>query len=512
MTATRNPDDLLKQVQKVAPQVADSHEIAALVESFGNTDRSMKDWGFPDVFSLAEHLFIRFPRNYVPPRDETNESKGRELMAELWRAVCKICPSLAYAVPWMALLALQYLYPDALQVSPELGGALSLSLIASLITTGGFTQMISRSGNFYYGLQEPFLARQFCISLLVLGTMSVVALSLLGILIGLYFQIFAGTYLLLAAVNYLGLCLLWMFCAVMSVQGTGWCIPLVFLVSGLLATAVRMVAHPSTTALLMLWPPLALLCALPCILWGFRYLEKKHPNARDSARPRFSVAMISMVPFFLYGTVYFSFMFADRLTAGSAIPWVSGLSFGIDSAYTQGMDLVLLAFLVTAASTEYFSDAFLRFWMRLAKELPQAQNDRLVARLQQRHATIIFAIFIVFLVICAVSWQIFSGAFGIAPSQRLVQTALMGGLGYLMLSIALLENIILASINATPWALRSVAIGLGVNLLAGYALSHWLGVQYAAMGLLLGAAVLLWKCNGAVRQALRHPDYHYSIA
>ncbi|HEX4487770.1 MAG TPA: hypothetical protein VH088_15960, partial [Terriglobales bacterium] len=94
----------------------------------------------------------------------------------------------------------------------------------------------------------------------------------------------------------------------------------------------------------------------------------------------------------------------------------------------------------------------------------------------------------------------------------LVQTVFLGGLGYLMLSLALLENIILSSLNANSLALRAVSIGLAVNLLAGYALSHWLGVQYAAVGLFLGSAVVLYYGNSFVRKALRHPDYHYSIA
>src|SRR2546430_5751110 len=42
----------------------------------------------------------------------------------------------------------------SLRVSAEIGGALSLTLIASLITSGGFVQMISRSGNFYYRSEE----------------------------------------------------------------------------------------------------------------------------------------------------------------------------------------------------------------------------------------------------------------------------------------------------------------------------------------------------------------------
>jgi hypothetical protein len=205
-------------------------------------------------------------------------------------------------------------------------------------------------------------------------------------------------------------------------------------------------------------------------------------------------------------------MFADRLTAGSAIPWVSGLSFGIDSAYTKGMDLVLLAFLITAALVEYFSDSFLKYWKEMATVLPQSQTETLIARLAHRHLAAIVNICVVFAVMSMFSWVVFSRAFGLVLTGPLVQTVFLGGLGYLMLSLALLENIILSSLNANSMALRAVSIGLAVNLLAGYALSHWLGVQYAAVGLFLGSAVVLYYGNAFVRKALRRPDYHYSIA
>lgn len=508
----RSPDDLMAAVHKVSPEIADAREVAALIESFGYNDRSMKDFGFPDVFSLAEHIYIRFPKSVAPAEVTPSRPLAVRIWSELKNLARKSSLGLAYSIPWMVLLTLQYRYPDALQVSPELGGALSLSLIASLITTGGFIQMISRSGAFYYGLEEPFLARRSCIAVLTLGVMSVLVFALLGIAVGFYFHVFAGTYLLLAAVNYIGLSLLWMFCAVLSVQGAGWCTPLIFLISGSSIAYLHSQAHSPASLLLMLWPPLAVLCAMGCVVVGFHTTERKNPNAKNSARPRFSVALITMAPFFLYGTVYFGFMFADRLTAGSAIPWVSGLSFGIDSAYTKGMDLVLLAFLITAAVVEYFSDSFLRFWHRLAKQLPQARTGDLVSRLRKRHLTIIGMIVVFFGLICLASWLIFVRAFGLVPSDRLMQTAIMGGIGYLLLSIALLENIILASINDTPSALRAVAVGLGVNLVVGYALSHMLGVEYAAVGLLVGAAVLLWKSGLSVHRALQHPDYHYSVS
>ena len=493
-------------------RVVHAREVAALMESLGYTDRSAKERGFPDIFSLAEHLFARLQQNPAPDEKASQNSERLSVWAETGCAMRKFSLSLAYAIPWMVMLALEYWRPDALRVSAEIGGALSLSLIASLITTGGFVQMISRSGNFYYGLEEPVLAHRTCISLLNIGLTSSLVLALLGMMAGSYFHLFASNYLVLAAINYLALSLLWMLCAVLSVQGNGWVIPLVFFLSIFVGGLIKILANPSTTTLLVLCPLLAVSCALGCVLAGFYHAENKNPKSKDSARPRGSVLFISLVPFYVYGTLYFTFLFADRLTAGSAVPWISGLSFGIDAAYKEGTDLVLLAFLITAAVVEYLADAFLRFWQRLATELPQHANERLKVSLGKRHLKSMFVIFAAFVAIALSAWFAFSRSDRPVPAPRLLQTAVLGGFGYLMLSGALLEIIILASVNAISRASRAVAVGVAVNLLIGYALSHLWGVQYAAVGLLVGSAVVLWIANAAVRRVLDHPDYHYSIS
>src|SRR5256884_6893828 len=179
------------------------------------------------------------------------------------------------------MLTLEYLRPDALRVSPEIGGALSLSLIASLITTGGCVQMNSRSGNFYYGLKEPVLAHRICLSLLNIALTGSLFLALLGMIAGAYFHLFAGNYLVLAAVNYLALSLLWMACAVLSAQGIGWCIPFIFFLIILASWLIKILINPGTTILLILCPLLAVGCALGCGPVRAHHAQSQHPQRSE---------------------------------------------------------------------------------------------------------------------------------------------------------------------------------------------------------------------------------------
>src|SRR5262249_41077343 len=148
-----------------------------------------REKGFPNIFSLAENLFARLQQD--TPSKDLPQNRGRSAVwVEIRRATQKFSLNVGYSIPWMALLALEYLRPDVLGFSPELGGALSLSLIASLITTGGLIQMISRTGNIYYGLKQPVLARHGCMLLLNLGLTSSLILALLAMVLGAYFHAF----------------------------------------------------------------------------------------------------------------------------------------------------------------------------------------------------------------------------------------------------------------------------------------------------------------------------------
>lgn len=500
-------EDLVISGRSGTAQVVHAREIAALIESFGCNDRVAESLGHRDIFEYARELVADFQPD---PKPALKRNPGRLVFNhELKCAGQKLCQSLAYAIPWFALVLVEYLRPNALNVSPQLGACLSLSLIASLVLTGGFIQTITRAGTFYRGLGQPALAHYMCTQLLSIGLTFSLALTLIGILCGFYFHLFSSVYLLLAAINCVVLSLLWLLCAILSVQGRGWAVPLIYFVAACMSVIVQRLTRSGTALLLILWPMMAVTCA-------FAFSRRRSSQTRQHeevfTRPRTGVLSISLVPFFLYGTVYFGFLFADRIAAGSAIPWVSGLSFGIDPAYKHGMDIVLLAFLVTAALIEYLSDSLLRYWYQLAADLPVTASAQLIGKLKRRRCFTMLAVSAVFTMLACGAWYLFSGLSGFAPSLRLIETSVIGGVGYLLLCIALLEIVTLASVNATSTALKAVSQGLAVNLIVGYTFAHVWGVTYAAVGLLAGSVVVLWQCSAAVKKILQSPDFHYSIA
>ena len=99
---------------------------------------------------------------------------------------------------------------------------------------------------------------------------------------------------------------------------------------------------------------------------AFRFqseLRQKKVKTEEMALPRIPVLVhYTLTPYFFYGVAYFSFLFADRFAAGTAITLFSGLGFGIESGYARGIDFALVNFLFTAALVEALNYRFMGGW------------------------------------------------------------------------------------------------------------------------------------------------------
>src|SRR5260370_25004396 len=151
--------DLIHKFEAADPPLLDAWEATALIESFGYTDRmSREDFRFRDARALAVHVYDR-----LAPSGAHSASEPSSLETGAWHRAARECrvfleaftSSYVYAIPWIALLILQYARPRALQLPPDLAGLLSLALMASLIATGGFVAMVARPGGIFIWRPPP---------------------------------------------------------------------------------------------------------------------------------------------------------------------------------------------------------------------------------------------------------------------------------------------------------------------------------------------------------------------
>lgn len=496
--------ELARAVAEARPRLADQWEATALVESFGYTDRVMEqEFGIPHTLEAGRRIF-ELSKSQQPCEDAVLAVSGTGPWARL---LTRFSSSIIYSVPWFFVVVSETLHPDAAGIPPEYAGPLSLALMASLISSGGMIHVIARRGLFYLCLNEPGLARRMCRRFIEIGIVMTIVICLVSLFFGFYFQVAAPFPLLLAGLSYTLLSVLWMFCAVLSIQKHPWRILMLFL-GGVGLYAVARFA--------MGWSPLGaqLISALATVagaglLAVFGFGREKESDMEPMDLPRLPVLLNSLAPYFFYGAAYFSFLFADRLAAGSAISFSSGLTFGIDAAYKRGMDLALMNFLIAVAVVEYLNDLFMHHWRTQAVRRTPAESPVLRRHLLRRYLGSLLCMGTFFALTGAGLWRMFHHLQPALFTLDTRATALVGGLGYFLLSIGLFHAVILFSLNRPAVVLYALAPALALNFATGYCLSHLLGVNYAAAGLLLGGALFAARSCIAVCRAFTDPAYAF---
>lgn len=509
-------DELIAAAHEASPELADEWEATALIESFGFTDRiAQQSFGFSSTHALGQAVYERLMASPQGTTSVERRTTGLWCRARAEAAILVrvLSSSLVYAIPWIAVFTFEYLRPEVMEIGAELAGPISVALMLSLITSGGFIQAIARKGEYYFGLKQPALARRICRILWVSGFAVAILGAAAALLAGMYFHVFDRGPLIVGILYYVALSVLWMTCALVSLQQHQWRIPLIFLAAGLAFALAKAAAGWSTFAAQNLAVAVALVAVGAFALFVFERRPSVHDCPADEpALPQVPVLVYSLGPYFLYGAGYFSFLFADRIAAGSAVPIMTGLQFALHPGYKAAMDLALLAFLLVAAFVEYCNFKFMHFWHDEARYSPPSEFARLTSRLRRMRMRFAATIGGLFLVLALIEWIVLQR---LAP-DLLGRTGLwvfaLGMGGYCLFSLALFDGLMLFSLNQPRRVLRALAPALLINLAFGYTLSHALAVPYAAVGLVLGSILFAIDARRGVSEVFRHSEYAYYAA
>ncbi len=501
----------------------DEWEIAAHLEVMGYRDADARsDYGARDLFDLARWIYTRFEdgRFRTEAEGEDPEPRVTPLVRFLKNYATGLTFSLPMALQAVAMLAWGYGVWGAIEMDPRTGSAIALGFIASYVVTGGFMQTIVRRGLFYVYQEQESLARWTALRAWGISLRIVLLLIVPALAINAIFSLLPWSMVLTAAGYYAGLSILWLNWSLIYLVRKTW----LFLLVTAVALASVLVAAKLFGATPILANAVGLVVADSLSYALARYHLDRLPRQREVVNPpRLTVLVYSTSRFFLYGILYNSFLFADRVIA-----WTSATGredfppygFWLNVRYELGMDLALVVVMLLSGVVEHATQRFSEKLVPGEKRVKSLDVARFTAASRGDHRRRTLAL-------AGASVVAAAGAALVAlllrrmpalpiyePLLSVTTTRVFIGatVGYVIFMFALQNVLMLLTLSRVELVTRAVGIALVVNVAVGFVCSRAIHYSAAVLGLVAGAAVLALLSARAMRQVLGELDYHYYAA
>jgi hypothetical protein len=517
--------ELGQQVVDLIGIPKDHWELAAQLEVMGIRDADARsDYGARDVFDLAGRIYSDFQHGRlrwdIEPEDVDSVRPWRRFFRNY---LTGLTFSLPMALQAVAMLAWGYGVWGAIDMDLRTGSAIALGFIASYVVTGGFMQTIVRRGLFYIYQEELWLARWTALRSWALSLRVTLLLLLPALAFNALFSILPWPMVLVASAYYVALSILWLNWALLYLVRKTW----LFLLTTAVALAVVLFSAKVLGASPIVANAIGLLVAdVLSFALAFRNLKAV---ARASSRPavinppRLTVLVYSTSRFFLYGLLYNTFLFADRVMA-----WTSATGredfppygFWLNVRYELGMDLALIVVMILSGIVEHATQRFSEDLVPREKRVKSAETKRFVesslAIHRRRVITLagasILALGIAVVVNMALREMPSLPIHAALLSTTSIRVFAVAAIAYVIFMFALQNVLMLLTLSRVELVVRAVAIALVVNVAVGFVCSRAIHYSAAVFGLLAGAIALTLLTSRAMRDVLGDLDYHYYAA
>jgi hypothetical protein len=513
--------ELVEEVLKRSMVPEDRLEVAALLESMGWNDiRAAETFEVEDVFELASEIWEQISQKVVTTAFTGNiKTDAAKMTFELVKSFLRgLIFALPMAISVVSMLTLKFSLWSYENLSVELATCIAIGTILSFVVVGGYTQAIARRGFFYIFQGYYNMARKVTFSFIRYGYISCIVVSGLLYLFNLVFNIFPVDMFGYIVLYFFFLNSIWLSVTVMYILRK----ELAF--TGLIIAGIGIVyilfevIHMDIIFAQLISILFVSILGMVLVLYYFRAAEKKEEKGIAPKMPRLSITVYSVMPYFTYGFLYFSFLYVDRIMAWSAndtgyMPyfiWFRG-------EYELGLDFALLALMIPLGVCEVIVNrlmmdveaSYKRYWGFEADKM-NAHFGRVYHRLLLIiAATSVTSGFLIYFLIDLLNMQYkdFAGKALIATAKTEF-VFIIGLAAYVVLAVALMNAVILFSLSQAKQVNRAIIPALALNFIIGFLLSRWVDFTYAVFGILAGCIVFLILSTLAVRKVISKLDYH----
>ena len=457
------------------------------------------EYGFSDTWQMAA--------SYLPvlqqvPAIEKQESANTSLLRHYFRGV-------SFAVPLLLCSAAMALFGFSLwggTIESKLAAAVGLGTVLSFISTGGVIQIMARRSIFFAGVREYKMAEASCWYWALGGLVSLGAFGAALLAASAYFDLLPHPLNLVAFGFHICLGLFWLSAGILyTLEDT----------AGIVAAAavgiVWVITIQKAFGIDLALSQLTGILLASGVAFAIAAVRMRRRSRKDlnRARPqRLALDLYLAWPYFLFGAVYYLFLFVDRLLAWTASTFAAPLSLEFRGHYETAVDIALFAFIFQVGWVQpavvYFFDQLQSAQKRYAASVPQQFNRETM----RRYRTILISFLPVAIGMTAATYS-GAEAFGLLRNPVIHRTMIWAAAGYACVVVGLFNTSLLFRLSEPIGAFRPVAIAAAVNLTVGYILSRVVSYEMAAAGFAVGAACFAVLSTKQVQRRLQALDYYY---
>lgn len=515
---------LLRDIQKHRVQPEDRYEIAALLESMGwNDDRAARTFGVDNVFELANQLWDMSRSNIIM----TPFSKLKKI--SLWNKFLLIVTNflrgaifaLPMAVSIFSMTTLRFSLWSYENLTTEIATSIALGTILSFVTVGGFTQAIARRG-FFYIIQGYYgMARKVTFYFIKLGTIACLLISGLIFILNTFINLFPPHMILMMILYYFFLNTIWLSVTVMYILKKELVFTFLIVIGIASVYFLFVVLNVNIIVSQIISLLLVSLMGIALAVYFFKKAEQREDKGIEPKLPKMSVTIFNTLPYFVYGILYFTFLFVDRIIAWTVDNAFLPYFIWFRGDYELGLDFSLLVLIIPMGLIEVVLS-------RLMTNIQLSQQQYLGQDIQKMNRKYIFDYFyrvgLIFVVALAsavavyyflsIVLNIFNPDMGaiIYHNQITHFVFIVSLIAYTLVAVALMNSVTLFSLSQPKKVIKAILPSLFLNLTLGFVLSRWFGYEYAVIGLLFGAMAFVVLSSWQVYSVLKKLDYYMYAA
>ena len=482
----------------------DVYDLAVRLELDGITDAvAFNEYGYRSTLMMAKaHLAnCQQPQTYSPkPKPKRN-------------ILLEYLDGISFAIP-VLLCALSTLFfrlslwgGDLL---PDSAAAVAIGTVSSFIATGGIVQASARRSLFLIHTGDWDSAAEACRKWSMLGAAVIAAWALAGLLFNYYYGLLPFPLEWVAVGFHCALSFLWLACGVLYVLERN------------IVVGVAVMAGIATVALCLRVLGMTLMAsqligivvtASVCAAIAISTLRQKSNRSAKSGGDFLSSRIVHItMPFFVYGCLYYLFLFADRWMAWTSRTSASSLPFLFRGDYETGLDIAMIAF---GFQVGWVHTSMLSFYARIASGQARLSVQEVKEFNQEMLRFYQFRILSFLPFGAFTGWLTYWAAahFHLLPTAAMREVTGVALVGYPLLVLGLWNTGMFFALSRPRFVLLSATAGLVVNLICGYLISRVGGYHQAVYGFAAGSAVFAILTTVMFLKHTRSIDhYHYSAS